>query len=102
MLSARQNVIARCARSRQTPFRCSSTSTAVVSGLLVPYWNAMLSWTQSQIACTLAPPGSVAPNSSHAIPISWSERRSEEHTSELQSRGHLVCRLLLEKKKIHV
>src|SRR5439155_24023608 len=27
------------------------------------------------------------------------EMRSEEHTSELQSRGHLVCRLLLEKKK---
>src|SRR5207253_11446265 len=29
-------------------------------------------------------------------PDGW---RSEEHTSELQSRGHLVCRLLLEKKK---
>src|SRR3989449_4669208 len=29
-------------------------------------------------------------------PIAW---RSEEHTSELQSRLHLVCRLLLEKKK---
>src|SRR5690625_7390657 len=29
-------------------------------------------------------------------PTKW---RSEEHTSELQSRGHLVCRLLLEKKK---
>src|SRR3989442_11559287 len=28
-------------------------------------------------------------------------RRSEEHTSELQSRPHLVCRLLLEKKKKH-
>src|SRR5207253_10013737 len=28
-----------------------------------------------------------------------SDGRSEEHTSELQSRGHLVCRLLLEKKK---
>src|SRR5690625_6739571 len=28
-----------------------------------------------------------------------SSTRSEEHTSELQSRGHLVCRLLLEKKK---
>src|SRR5690625_6734167 len=27
-------------------------------------------------------------------------KRSEEHTSELQSRGHLVCRLLLEIKKI--
>src|SRR5690625_7113285 len=26
--------------------------------------------------------------------------RSEEHTSELQSRGHLVCRLLLEKKNL--
>src|SRR5947208_11490970 len=30
---------------------------------------------------------------------SWEERRSEEHTSELQSPDHLVCRLLLEKKK---
>src|SRR5437870_6137926 len=29
----------------------------------------------------------------------YDEPRSEEHTSELQSRGHLVCRLLLEKKK---
>src|SRR5437870_7234167 len=28
--------------------------------------------------------------------------RSEEHTSELQSRGHLVCRLLLEKKKDNI
>src|SRR3989442_11944964 len=29
----------------------------------------------------------------------WRSGRSEEHTSELQSRPHLVCRLLLEKKK---
>src|SRR3712207_8953145 len=28
--------------------------------------------------------------------------RSEEHTSELQSRQYLVCRLLLEKKKMHI
>src|SRR5690625_6525461 len=33
------------------------------------------------------------------IPDSADHVRSEEHTSELQSRGHLVCRLLLEKKK---
>src|SRR2546422_11727607 len=33
-----------------------------------------------------------------ALKIS-TDRRSEEHTSELQSRLHLVCRLLLEKKK---
>src|SRR2546422_1882216 len=32
-------------------------------------------------------------------PASLSHARSEEHTSELQSRLHLVCRLLLEKKK---
>src|SRR2546422_2252386 len=32
-------------------------------------------------------------------PAAGVERRSEEHTSELQSRLHLVCRLLLEKKK---
>src|SRR5207302_8771688 len=32
-------------------------------------------------------------------PIAWGLRRSEEHTSELQSRENLVCRLLLEKKK---
>src|SRR5438045_7168096 len=31
--------------------------------------------------------------------IVWPEMRSEEHTSELQSLRHLVCRLLLEKKK---
>src|SRR5690625_6668213 len=31
--------------------------------------------------------------------VQYSTLRSEEHTSELQSRGHLVCRLLLEKKK---
>src|SRR2546429_5670987 len=30
------------------------------------------------------------------------DQRSEEHTSELQSRLHLVCRLLLEKKKIRI
>src|SRR5439155_23795313 len=32
-------------------------------------------------------------------PLMAPPSRSEEHTSELQSRGHLVCRLLLEKKK---
>src|SRR3989442_2946498 len=32
----------------------------------------------------------------------FEEDRSEEHTSELQSRPHLVCRLLLEKKKTQI
>src|SRR5437870_8076155 len=33
-----------------------------------------------------------------AVLLAPKSERSEEHTSELQSRGHLVCRLLLEKK----
>src|SRR5205809_5744744 len=44
----------------------------------------------------------VRPRPQRALSISWTPwlpRRSEEHTSELQSRLHLVCRLLLEKKK---
>src|SRR5438093_9935431 len=38
---------------------------------------------------------------SSAIPARVKEDRSEEHTSELQSLTNLVCRLLLEKKKIN-
>src|SRR5207253_6977852 len=34
-----------------------------------------------------------------SLDVQRAHDRSEEHTSELQSRGHLVCRLLLEKKK---
>src|SRR5256886_2818039 len=33
------------------------------------------------------------------LAMSFAQRRSEEHTSELQSQSNLVCRLLLEKKK---
>src|SRR5690606_41373914 len=43
-----------------------------------------------------APRGGAGSGSADAY---WSNRRSEEHTSELQSRENLVCRLLLEKKK---
>src|SRR2546429_6767540 len=39
------------------------------------------------------------PCSTQICPPGKESRRSEEHTSELQSRLHLVCRLLLEKKK---
>src|SRR5437870_7470084 len=56
---------------------------------------------RSSDLCTTAPVSSVAglvtlETVSPFTPGSVS--RSEEHTSELQSRGHLVCRLLLEKK----
>src|SRR3989442_2230696 len=42
-----------------------------------------------------APFGPISPNGAGKSTL-----RSEEHTSELQSRPHLVCRLLLEKKKL--
>src|SRR5256884_7098500 len=55
----------------------------------------------------LAPAGGAAEiRFQHQIAVGGKDllrRRSEEHTSELQSRLHLVCRLLLEKKKhIHI
>src|SRR2546430_12500488 len=42
------------------------------------------------------PPPSAVPGRGRRAPV---RRRSEEHTSELQSQSNLVCRLLLEKKK---
>src|SRR5207244_12381980 len=44
-------------------------------------------------------PGSALPPSSCCVRAQRSSKRSEEHTSELQSPDHLVCRLLLAKKK---
>src|SRR6185503_15842843 len=44
-------------------------------------------------------PSRLRPRQSSRTPRAWRRSRSEEHTSELQSRLHLVCRLLLEKKK---
>src|SRR3712207_7257078 len=47
-------------------------------------------------------PGTV-PGSGFPVPdVVLPHPRSEEHTSELQSRQYLVCRLLLEKKKQHI
>src|SRR5258708_15609117 len=53
--------------------------------------------------CTLAPVASVVVSVTSLVSVFWKysrvSSRSEEHTSELQSPDHLVCRLLLEKKK---
>src|SRR2546429_4795256 len=48
---------------------------------------------------TLAPASTTSASASSGAARIVSGTRSEEHTSELQSRLHLVCRLLLEKKK---
>src|SRR5690606_42054144 len=58
---------------------------------------ASMRWRQQLQSCPPAVPSRVSPGS-----ISTTKSRlprSEEHTSELQSRENLVCRLLLEKKK---
>src|SRR2546422_5167375 len=50
-----------------------------------------------QLFARVCPPPALPPL--HDYPMAVCHLRSEEHTSELQSRLHLVCRLLLEKKK---
>src|SRR2546422_4163895 len=56
-------------------------------------------WSAATVASTalLGTPGAMAVPPTVPRRPPW--KRSEEHTSELQSRLHLVCRLLLEKKK---
>src|SRR2546422_3871236 len=51
-------------------------------------------------AATVNTPPAPAGDALHASALSFPAARSEEHTSELQSRLHLVCRLLLEKKNL--
>src|SRR5262245_62278845 len=53
----------------------------------------------SPLTTSSAATGSETPTSATPTPGSGRDTRSEEHTSELQSLRHLVCRLLLEKKK---
>src|SRR3989442_6042904 len=59
---------------------------------LFPYTTLFRSMSQTTMRITTARP---SPSQTQIGTL----RRSEEHTSELQSRPHLVCRLLLEKKK---
>src|SRR2546422_1866447 len=67
------------------------------AGTIATYWTTGDSWFVSSIFAG-------ASRSAWPLPLPLpfpieTRPRSEEHTSELQSRLHLVCRLLLEKKK---
>src|SRR2546429_2093895 len=74
---------------------------------LFPYTTLFRSGLQTIVSRNVKPieAGVVSVTMDHAgeatnvVPDSVELQRSEEHTSELQSRLHLVCRLLLEKKK---
>src|SRR5437870_7892435 len=65
---------------------------------LFPYttlFRSVLILGAGRLLASAGAPGGRGPSPDHT----HAAERSEEHTSELQSRGHLVCRLLLEKKK---
>src|SRR5947199_3539860 len=74
---------------------------------LFPYTTLFRFITSNQLLSASLPPASMFPlpnpTSNLASQLNVVARiiRSEEHTSELQSLRHLVCRLLLEKKKNH-
>src|ERR1041385_6700428 len=80
----------------QAEFRAHKADAAVVVayGLILP--KAILD--APRLGCFNVH-ASLLPRWRGAAPINRAIMRSEEHTSELQSRLHLVCRLLLEKKK---
>src|SRR2546422_5414361 len=65
---------------------------------LFPYTTLFRSCTMPTWWATVIPVQMSMPNCTARFSSSGFSLRSEEHTSELQSRLHLVCRLLLEKK----
>src|SRR2546422_2196324 len=69
---------------------------------LFPYTTLFRSRDQRPVVCHGSDTGAATHarrRDCHYLFVCQFDRRSEEHTSELQSRLHLVCRLLLEKKK---
>src|SRR5476649_989950 len=63
--------------------------------------RSLCDWSSDVCSSDLRPPkGSLSVPSSGSSAMAFIVKRSEEHTSELQSHSDLVCRLLLEKKKI--
>src|SRR3712207_8916912 len=92
-------MIRRPPRSTLFPYTTLFRSPAPPVVALIPCWPAPLP-RLCHMATLPAPALSFRScESQHAKQPSLSTVRSEEHTSELQSRQYLVCRLLLEKKK---
>src|SRR5258708_8502304 len=83
------------------PFEAPCLALAMRDCEVLPLAGALLRFWAFGMAKTHLPgsdlPGADSPSS---VALCWfASSRSEEHTSELQSPDHLVCRLLLEKKK---
>src|SRR3712207_8027283 len=75
-----------------TLFRSIASSQDLFRHRFVSYIGELLHFPELDFLQHVAPGGTTSVESSNLV-------RSEEHTSELQSRQYLVCRLLLEKKK---
>src|SRR2546422_4501388 len=87
-LAGKSNAKPSCSRfTVNTPLRVWKRTGHVV------WFRSVSTWADANVAC---PQRSI---STSGVNQRKSKLRSEEHTSELQSRLHLVCRLLLEKKK---
>src|SRR5690606_31998000 len=88
----------RSTRSQRAPTAGSwVTTTRVRPCPTVDSRRASITW--AEVRESSAPVGSSAKTTSGSVTCARATARSEEHTSELQSREKLVCRLLLEKKK---
>src|SRR5439155_6610362 len=75
-------------------------ATASISPTSLTFGSQQIGTSSSAQTVTITNTGSTKLLLSLSADANFAEtNRSEEHTSELQSRGHLVCRLLLEKKK---
>src|SRR3712207_8816931 len=90
---------------------CFFNDTATTEIYTLSLHDALPISTAASTLLTLCAPGTAMPSSGRILPplpvddvpppaTSSARTRSEEHTSELQSRQYLVCRLLLAKKKI--
>src|SRR3712207_7738365 len=82
---------------RSTLFPYTTLFRSVRSLLAIPLVAALLAAAAFGLF-TVASSGGAPPRETKATPVAADAPRSEEHTSELQSRQYLVCRLLLEKK----
>src|SRR5690554_6990577 len=96
------NMVTRCPKCatsfRITSGQLKSAKGAVRCGSCLHIFQAQDYFVSSALPVTIEKFS--APVTPDAGMLEASRPRSEEHTSELQSRPHLVCRLLLEKKKI--
>src|SRR5690625_6880250 len=89
----------RRAASRSSALRAGSISTLSPKSIpSPPIPSPLLPLRPSELKRSVSPFPPVSSGSKRSS--TGGVPRSEEHTSELQSRGHLVCRLLLEKKKV--